>query len=147
MDESAKKQLLIKVLQKQNIHHPELWSHYMTLTPKWYFFKKHFVMFPFIGRYLWVSLCSLSSDMSLNTVLLLESETENISAVCELTVELWWMPLCQGGCCARSRSSWTLRCNFEQSTSNNPLMRKRHINMQRWEHKKQTSGNLAFEIP
>ncbi len=45
-------------------------------------------MSPFTARYLWVSLCSLSSDMSLNAVLLLESETENISAVRELTVQL-----------------------------------------------------------
>lgn len=35
-----------------------------------------------------MSLCSLNSDMILNTVLLLEGERENMSAVCELTVEL-----------------------------------------------------------
>lgn len=45
-------------------------------------------MFPLIRTHLWASLCSLSSDMAPSIVLLLESETENISAVCELTVEL-----------------------------------------------------------
>lgn len=35
-----------------------------------------------------MSLCSLSSDMSLNMMLLLERETEKISAASELTVEL-----------------------------------------------------------
>lgn len=45
-------------------------------------------MFPFMRRYLWMSLGSLSFDMSLNTLLLLDRETENISVVCELTAEL-----------------------------------------------------------
>lgn len=59
----------------------------MNMTFKKY--KKYFAMAPFLGRYLWMWLCSLSSDMSLNIVLLLEREAENISVVCERTAKLW----------------------------------------------------------